>query len=379
MESVEEVCYVSAVIQQKKMATVVTKRRSRAHGTTRIEEVARIAGVSAITVSRALNRPDKVAEKTRQAIWRAVEKTGYIPNQLAGSLASNRSRTIGVIIPTIVNSIFADKVQGMTDLLAAKGFQLLLANSGYSLEVEAELVTAFVAQRPSGLVITGVTHAPRTRSLLQRAQIPVVETWSIGPEPIDMLVGFSNEAAAYAMVRHLGEAGYRRIALVSAPVEDNDRAASRVEGYRRAVRELGLADDRRLEREASFSLRNGAAALSNLLAEHDGIDAVFFANDILAAGGLLECQRRGIRVPEDLGIAGFDDVDLAAETVPGLTTVRIPRYEIGARAAAMIMERVAGREPAQKIVDLGFEIVSRGSTRTRPKPQPRPARRRVAA
>lgn len=355
------------------------KRRSRAQGTIRIEEVARLAGVSAITVSRALNTPGKVAEETRKAIWEAVEKTGYIPNQLAGSLASNRSRTIGVIIPTIVNSIFADKVQGMTDVLGQEGYQLLLANSGYSLQLEAELVTAFVAQRPSGLVITGTTHAERTRSLLKRAGIPVVETWSMGPEPLDMLVGFSNEDAAYAMVRHLGELGYRKIALVSAPVTDNDRAAGRVEGCRRAVRDLGLPADRSLEREASFSLRNGAEALADLLAQHEDIDAVFFANDILAAGGLLECQRRGIRVPDDLGIAGFDDVDLAAETVPGLTTVRIPRYEIGARAAAMILERIAGRDPVEKIVDLGFEIVSRGSTRSAPQTQPRPARSRVAA
>jgi LacI family gluconate utilization system Gnt-I transcriptional repressor len=361
------------------MTTEGTKRRSRAQGAIRIEDVAKLAGVSAQTVSRALNTPSKVTEETRRAVWDAIEQTGYIPNQLAGSLASNRSRTIGVIIPTIVNSIFADKVQGMTDVLGREGYQLLLANSGYSLDLEAELVAAFVAQRPSGMVITGTAHSERTRSLLKRAKIPVVETWSMSPDPLDMLVGFSNEGAAYAMVRHLGELGYRKIALVSAPVKDNDRAENRVKGYRRAVRELGLADDRRLEREASFSLRNGAEALTELMAEHDGIDAVFFANDILAAGGLLECQRRGIRVPGDLGVAGFDDVDLAAETVPGLTTVRIPRYEIGARAAAMILERVAGREPAQKIVDLGFEIVSRGSTRLRPQPQPRPARRRVAA
>jgi LacI family gluconate utilization system Gnt-I transcriptional repressor len=355
------------------------KRRSRTHGTVRIEEVARIAGVSAITVSRALNTPGKVAEETRAAVWKAVEATGYIPNQLAGSLASNRSRTIGVIIPTIVNSIFADKVQGMTDALGKEGYQLLLANSGYSLELEADLVAAFVAQRPSGLVITGTTHAERTRSLLARAGIPVVETWSMGPEPLDMLVGFSNGDAAYAMVRQLAELGYRKIALVSAPVKDNDRAAGRVEGYRRAVRDLGLAADHRLEREASFSLRNGAEALSSLVAEHRDLDAVFFANDILAAGGLLECQRLGIRVPEDLGIAGFDDVDLAAETVPGLTTVRIPRYEIGARAAEMILERIAGRQPAQTVADLGFEIVLRGSTRAVAEPQPSPARRRVAA
>ena len=341
--------------------------------------MAKLAGVSAITVSRALNTPDKVAKGTRDAVWAAVEKTGYIPNRLAGSLASNRSRTIGVIIPTIVNSIFADKVQGMTDVLGSHGYQLLLANSGYSLELEADLVTAFVSQRPSGLVITGTTHADRTRQLLGRAGIPVVETWSMVPEPLDMLVGFSNDDAAASMVQYLAEVGYRKIAFVSAPVADNDRAASRVAGYRRAVARLGLVDDRRLEREASFSLRNGAQALNDLLAEHEGIDAVFFANDILATGGLLECQRRGIRVPEDLGIAGFDDVDLAAESVPGLTTVRIPRYEIGARAATIILERIEGTRQLHKVIDLGFEIVSRGSTRPGPGFQPRLARRRAAA
>jgi LacI family gluconate utilization system Gnt-I transcriptional repressor len=355
-------------------------RRPRGLGTAvRIEEVARLAGVSAITVSRALNTPDKVAEKTRKVVWEAIEKTGYIPNRLAGSLASNRSHTIGVIIPTIINSIFADKVQGMTDVLLKEGYHLMLANSGYSLEVEADLVSAFVAQRPSGLVLTGVSHAERTRSLLGRAGIAVVETWSLSDEPIDMLVGFSNEEAARAMVLHLHGLGYRKIGLVSAPVEHNDRSASRVAGYRRAVRECGLPEARSLEREASFSFRNGALALANLIEAHPDMDAIFFANDILAAGALLECQRRGIAVPDEFGIAGFDDVDLAAETVPGLTTVRIPRYEIGARAAQLILDRIAGRESNDRIIDLGFEIVSRGSTRAAPAVQPRPALRRADA
>lgn len=362
------------------MAKNSQTRRSRGPGTTvRIEEVARLAGVSAITVSRALNTPDKVAENTRKAIWEAVDKTGYIPNRLAGSLASNRSRTVGVIIPTIINSIFADKVQGMTDVLAREGYQLLLATSGYSLEMEADLVSAFVSERPSGLVLTGVSHAERTRSMLGRAGIAVVETWSLGRDPIDMLVGFSNEDAAHAMVLHLHGLGYRKIGLVSAPVGDNDRAASRVAGYRRAIRECGLPESRTLEREAAFSFRNGALALSGVLEAHPDTDAIFFANDILAAGGLLECQRRGIAVPDDLGIAGFDDVDLAAETVPGLTTVRIPRYEIGARAAQLILDRIEGREMEGTVIDLGFEIVSRRSTRPAAPVQARPARRRAEA
>jgi LacI family gluconate utilization system Gnt-I transcriptional repressor len=340
-----------------------TRRTRRQHGVVRIEDVAGLAGVSAITVSRTLNKPDSVAEETRQAVWAAIEETGYIPNRLAAGLASSRTRTVGVIIPTIVNSIFADTVQGMTDILGAKGYYLLLANSGYSLETETELVAAFLAQRPSGLVLTGVTHEERTRKLLARAGVPVVETWNLSAEPIDMLVGFSNEAASFAMVEHLAHCGYRKIGFVSAPIRHNDRAAGRLEGYRQAVRKLDLTADPMLEREAFFTLANGAAAVSDLIAAHADIEAIFLANDVLATGGAFEALRRGLRIPDHLGIAGFDDIELAREVSPALTTVRIPRYEIGACAASLLLERIAGADPAERVLDLGFEIVSRGSTR----------------
>lgn len=329
-----------------------------------MSDVARLAGVSAISVSRVINQPSKVTEATRQRVWSAIEHTGYIPNLLAGSLASSRTHTIGVIVPTVINSIFADKIQGMTDRLGAEDYHLLLASSGYSLDTEAELVAALLAQRVSGLVLTGVRHAARTRRLLKRIAAPVVETWSLGAKPIDMLVGFSNEKAAYAMVHHLARAGYRKVALVCAPTPDNDRAQGRLKGYRRAVRELGLVVDGRLERAAPFSLRNGASALVSLVEEHRDVDAIFFANDILAAGALFECARREWRVPGQLGIAGFDDVDLAAQTVPALTTVRIPRYDIGVKAAELILSRLAGRVAPETIIDLGFEIIPRASTRS---------------
>lgn len=338
-------------------------RRRKSHGRLRMDEVAALAGVSAITVSRVLNQPDKVAEETKERVWAAIEATGYIPNRIAGGLASSRTRVVGIIIPTIVNSIFADTVQGVTDVLGGEGYQLLLATSGYSLETESELVAAFMAQRPSGLVITGITHAPRTTRLLAQADMPVVETWNFARKRVDMLVGFSNEKAAYEMTCTLAEAGYRKIGFVCAPVKDNDRALGRRTGYRRAVRKLGLVDDRSLEREARFSLRNGSAALCDLVEQHRDIEAIFYANDILAVGGLLECARRKWKVPERLGIAGFDDVDLASQIVPALTTVRIPRYEIGAAAARLILARLAGEKIKEHVLDLGFEIVVRESTR----------------
>jgi DNA-binding LacI/PurR family transcriptional regulator len=327
----------------------------------RIEEVARLAGVSPITVSRALNTPDKVNEKTRAAVFAAVEQTGYIPNRLAGSLASNRNRTIGVIIPTITNSIFADKVQGLSDTLTPAGYQILLGQSGYSIDREADLVAAFLAQSPSGLVVTGSAHSQRTQTMLKRSGVAVVETWTRNETPLDMQVGFSNEDAAFEMVRHLHSAGYRRIALVVASYADNDRAQGRLRGYRRAVNDLGIADAA-IELQAEFSFSEGARALNELMAKRRKIDAIFFANDILAVGAILECQRRGIRVPQDVGIAGFDDLEIATVSVPSLTTVSIPRYDIGVTTAQLLLRRLDG-ETNLPGVDLGFRIVPRESTR----------------
>ena len=341
-------------------------RRRKSHGGVRMELVAERAGVSTITVSRVLNYPDKVAEETRSRVWAAIEETGYIPNLIAGGLASSRTRVVGVIVPTITNSIFADTVQGLTDVLGAQAYQLLLATSGYSLKAESDLVSAFLSQRPSGLVLTGLTHSPRTSDLLARAEAPVVETWSVARKPIDMSVGFSNEKAAFEMMRTLAAVGYRKIGFVSAPIKHNDRALGRRKGYRRAVEQLGLAEDRSLEREAHFTLANGSLALSDLVDRHPNIEAIFFANDILAAGGLLECARRGWPVPKRLGIAGFDDVDLAGQMVPTLTTVRIPRYEIGVAAAQLILARLAGEPAEQPMLDLGFEVIVRASTLSKP-------------
>lgn len=327
----------------------------------RIEEVARLAGVSAITVSRALNTPDKVNEATRLAVLKVVEETGYIPNRLAGSLASNRSKTVGVIVPTVTNSIFADKIRGLGDVLSAAGYQILLGQSGYSIDAEAELVAALLAQSPSGLVLTGSTHSRRTHTMLERSGVPVVETWTCAEGPIDMQVGFSNEDAAFAAVEHLVSKGYSRLALVVAPVEDNDRALGRRTGFRRAVEHFGLRGPAP-EREAAFSLRNGAEALADILEAHPATDAVFFANDILAAGGLLECMRRGIAVPRQLGIVGFDDLEIAAEIVPGITTVSVPRHAIGLHAARMLLARL-GNEEIEPRLRLDFGIIERESTR----------------
>lgn len=328
----------------------------------KMEDVARLAGVSSITVSRVLNQPDKVAASTRDRVLAAVEATGYIPNGVAGSLASRRTRVIAALVPTITNSIFADTIDGLADVLRPAGYQLLLGATGYSLDEESRLVGAILAQRPAGLLATGLQHQAAARTLLRATDIPIVETWNVDGEPVDMAVGFSNFRACYAMVETLAGLGARRIGFVSAPTTANDRAEQRLRGYRAAVRDLGLDTAATLEREAKFSFHAGAERLVELLEARPDVEAIFFANDILAIGALLECQRRGIRVPEDLAIAGFDDVELAAQVNPGLTTVRIPRYGIGREAARMLLRRLDGDTVAPSVVDLGFEIVARGST-----------------
>ncbi len=329
----------------------------------RMEDVARIAGVSLITVSRTLKSPDKVAEATRKRVLAAIEKTGYIPNLVAGGLASHRTNVVGAIIPTITNSIFADTIDGMSDVFSEKGIHLLLGTSGYSLTKEEELIEAMLAQRAAALVITGATHSSRSKNLLKRVRIPVVETWTVDRNPLDIRVGFSNFDASYAMVRHLADCGYRHIGFVNAPVKANDRARARLMAYRQAVQELGLVECRGYEREASFSFHHGAISFADLLENEPQLEAVYCANDILAIGALLESQRRGLRVPDDIGIAGFDDVDLACEINPGLTTVRLPRYDIGHVAAELIVKRINQAEPTNHIADLGYEVVQRGTTR----------------
>jgi LacI family gluconate utilization system Gnt-I transcriptional repressor len=328
----------------------------------KMEDVARIAGVSSITVSRVLNQPDKVAEKTRERVLRVVEAVGYVPNNIAGSLASRRTKVIAILVPTITNSIFADTINGLADVFTPAGYQLLLGATGYSLETEAQLITAVLAQRPAGLVITGLAHIDRARTLIKTAGIPIVETWNVHGESVDMAAGFSNYWACYDMVVRLAGRGHRCIGFVCAPTEANDRAQDRLQGYRSAVRDLGLPAGRALVREAKFSFHAGAESVMQMIAEVPELDSVFCANDILAIGALFECQRRNIRIPHDLAIAGFDDVELATQINPGLTTVRIPRYEIGRKGARMILQRIAGQNVDPTTVDLGFEIVERHST-----------------
>jgi len=326
-------------------------------------DVARLAGVSVITVSRVLREPGRVAESTRSRVLSAVDEIGYVPNLVARSLRSHRSGFVAAIIPSVTHSIVADVMHGMMEVLREQGLHLLLADSGFSPEEEEELVAAFLARRPEAIYLTGATHTATTRRLLGAAGVPVVESGNLTNSPIDMVVGFSNSAGARAITEAMIARGRRVIGYVGqSGMETNERVRDRREGYRSALREHGLRDDQALWAEADLSYVGGGRAMAALVERSPEIDAVFCSSDILALGALYECQRRGWAVPGRIAIAGFDDQEISSQCVPSLSTVRVPRREMGRRAGRLICRRLAGLPIETKVVDVGFELVLRETT-----------------
>ncbi|HSV70964.1 MAG TPA: LacI family DNA-binding transcriptional regulator [Methylibium sp.] len=341
-----------------------TPRRSRrGGGGITLGDVARIAGVSPITASRALNTPDQVAPETLARVREAVARTGYVPNRLAGGLASARSRLVAAVVPTIAGPVFMEMVQSLTAALAEAGYQLMLGQSGYAESREDALLDAIIGRRPDGIVLTGIMHSAEGRRRLLASGIPVVETWDLTPTPIDMLVGFSHVDAAAAVARHLQARGRRRLALLSG---DDERAQRRNRGFADEAVKLGLAASAAEVPThlvpAPTTLGSGRRGLARLLEAAPDLDAVFCSSDLLALGVLTEAAARGIAVPGRLAVVGFGDLAFAGDTHPALSTVRIDGTAIGRRAARCIVDRAEGRAVAEKVVDLGFHIIERASS-----------------
>lgn len=328
----------------------------------RMRDVARVARVSAMTVSRALKEPDRVSPEVRQRVAAAVRAIGYVPNRLAGSLSSSRSSVVGLVVPSIENSLFASTIQGISDVLRRHDHQLMIADSGYGAEAEEAAIRAFLGQRVAGLILHDTTHTPEAVAMLRRSGVPVVENGTLTPRPLDMVVSYSNHDAARAMTQHLMRLGYCRIGFVSLPAAGNERSRDRQRGHRAALEEAGRPLDPRLVLEMPPGLASGAEALLRLLEGGSDPDAIFFAGDVLAIGAVLECARRGWRVPDMVAIAAVDNIDLLGHLVPPVTTLRLPRHEIGRRSAEVLLDRIHGRAAGPVAVDLGFVIIHRAST-----------------
>ena len=346
----------------------------RGHGRTTLADVAAAAGVTAITVSRYLREPHRVAPETASAVAAALHQTGYLPNKQAGVLASAASATPGsarmvaALIPSIANSIFAETVQGLADALQGSGCELLLASTGYSVEREEEQLRALLGWFPSALVVTGRRHTPAALALLRQAQArgtPVIEIWDhhpeVGAERFTQ-IGFDHEQVGRAMAEHLIERGYRSLAYVDSGVAEDFRAHERGDGFVAAARRRRVAA-RRVTAPAGEAIGAGRQALAALL-RADGqpkVRAAAFANDHLACGALLEAHSRGLAVPRDLALLGFGDFSLGRQLDPLLSTVHTPRFEIGQAAARALLRALSsgGSAPDER---LPWTLLCRGSS-----------------
>jgi LacI family gluconate utilization system Gnt-I transcriptional repressor len=341
------------------MGTEAVRRRSRrGSGAVTLHDVAKLAGVAPITASRALNTPGQVSEAVRTRVREAIARTGYVPNTLAGGLASSRSRLVAAVVPTIAGPVFLETIQSLTQALAESGYQLMLGQSGYVGNREDALLAAIIGRRPDGIVLTGIMHSTEGRRRLLAAGIPVVETWDLTPTPIDMLVGFSHAAVGGAVARFLHGKGRRRLAVVAG---DDERARRRVDAFATTARALGLDDVSIVVVPAPTTLKSGRAALADLMQRAGDVDGVFCSSDLLALGVMTEAQARSIAVPEAIAIVGFGDLEFAADLHPALTTVRIDGMAIGRQAAQFIVDRADGRVVDRRVIDLGFSIVERAS------------------
>ncbi|HSI56106.1 MAG TPA: LacI family DNA-binding transcriptional regulator [Ideonella sp.] len=324
-----------------------------------VHDIARLAGVSAMTVSRALNEPHRVSPKMLAKVQEAVRSTGFVPNGMAGGLRSSRARLVAAVLPTLVGPVFQETIQSLNQALDAQGYQLMIGQSGYEVSREDALLDAIIRRRPDGIVLTGIMHSPTGRRQLLQSGIPVVETWDLTPTPIDMLVGFSNEEIGAAVCRYLHQRGYRRPGLLGGT---DERARRRHDGFQRTARSLGWADEvPQFLAPPPTTLAAGRAGLAHLLQHAAGVDAVFCSSDMLALGVTIEARSRGLSVPGQLAIVGLGDLDFSASLEPALTTVRIDGTRIGQTAARYIVDRANGRTIEQPIVDIGFTIVERGS------------------
>lgn len=323
-----------------------------------MSDVAAAAGVSLVTVSRCINHPDQVAPETLALVRAAVERLGYVPNLMAGSLASKRSRIVAAIVPTISNSVFSEMVEGLAATLNAEGYQLLLGQSSYQAEDEEKLIETFLGRRVDGLVLTGTPRLERLAARLRRSGLPVVQTWELPARPIDMAVGFSNFEAGAAAGRYLAARGRRHVGFLGA---DEDRAAQRLAGLRAALAEAGVAPPEVEVAPPPVMIDQAGPSLRAMLARQPRLDAVFCNNDQLAAGVLFECQRLGLAVPPQMAVMGFGDLPIARAAHPALSTLRIGRRGMGEQAGRLLLDRLAGQPAQVGAVDIGFEVIERES------------------
>jgi len=340
-------------------------RKRRGSGRATIHDVARQAGVGSITVSRFLKQPDLVSAERSSRIVAAIKKLNYVPNMVAGGLASTRGRIVGMVIPNISGPIFANTIQGFSDVLTQYGYQLLLASSSFSVEKEEDIVRALLGWSPAALVLTSRYHTKATEKLVNSAGIPIVETWDYQARRKPIQVGFSHVEVGRQAATYLYQQGYRRIAFVQNSISGDFSAIERSDGYAEVMRAHGLTPNIVIP-TAAAPFDAGKEALETLTHnKKKSVDAIIFANDNLAAGAVLAAQRNGVQIPQQCAVVGFGDYQFSSLLLPSLTTIRPPAWEMGEIAALRILESLGEIDTEQAVQRLNLlqcELLVREST-----------------
>ena len=324
-------------------------------------DVARLAGVCNATVSRALAREPSVSAATLQRVEEAARQLGYVPHGAASALRARRSRTIGAVLPTLDNLLYAKATHALQKALDDSGYLLLLACHEFDLANEVKVARSLIERGVDGIVLIGAEHDDALFAMLADLEIPYLLTWSLDRSGRHPCVGFDNRVAAMRVADYLVDIGHREFAMISGVVAGDDRARARLAGVREALtaRDIGLLPQHVIE--APYTLAEGRVAMHSLLASATRPTAVICANDVLAMGAVLECHAQGIAVPDAVSVTGFDDMEAASILVPALTTVRVPMRELGYAAAQQILARIGGIDSA-RVTELAVDLIVRGTT-----------------
>ncbi|HDO1376909.1 TPA: substrate-binding domain-containing protein [Aeromonas veronii] len=318
-----------------------------------LQDIANLTGVTKMTVSRYLRDPQSVAKETQTRIFAVVEQLGYIPNRAPDILSNSTSKAIGILLPSLSNQVFSAVIHGIESVTRPAGYQTLIAHYGYSPEREEEQIASLLSYNVDGLILSDSRHTERTRKMIATADIPVVETMDLPPEPIDMVVGMDHKAAARAMVTAMLHRGRRKVVYLGARLDTRNNF--RMEGYYQAMADYGLVG-KHLQTELSSTFTLGGELLDKALACYPDLDGIFCTNDDLAVGALLQCQAKWIPVPQQIAIAGCNALDIGHAMTPKLASIVTPREGIGREAATMLLARLKNLPLVDTRLDMGFSL-----------------------
>lgn len=344
------------------MAPLPPRKRLQKIGcAVKLMDVASLAGVSTATVSRTLNAPNKVSKAIAGRVRKAIDELGYVPDAAARALASRRSRAIGALVPTLSNPIFAECIQAVEQRLEGHGYALVVGSTDYAFEKELQQAKALLEHGVDALLLTGSSHHDELYKILKDHNVPYVNTWSTDANPEHSFVGMNNLEAAKRLATYFLDLGHRSIGVISGITMENDRASERVEGICQALSSRGYNPDSLSIIEKPYGIEPGREAMRVLLSQNNPPSAVIGGNDLLALGAMFECQAQGIEVPEDMSIAGFDDMELSSHITPAMTTMHVPTVAMGTLAAEYLLNRLSDeKETIHKTLDV--ELIVRAST-----------------